>query len=72
MGPHRVDAAILHDDDLIGIHDRGNPLRNNDLGHVGELSQRSADFAFGSGIYRAGGIIEDKNFGMLEKGSGNA
>ena len=31
-----------------------------------------ADFAFGGGIYRAGGIIEDKNFGMLEQGPSNA
>ena len=35
MGPHRVDAAILQDDDLIGIHHRGDPLGNDDLGHIG-------------------------------------
>ena len=50
----------------------GYPLGNDDLGGAGNLAGESRpDLGVGSGIHRAGGVVQDKHLGMLKQRPGN-
>ena len=65
MGAHSVDLSVVQDDDLIRMHDGGDPLGDDQFCHGRNPGKPRADPAFRSGVHGAGGIIEDKDLRML-------
>ena len=73
MGADGADAAAVHDDDAVGILNRGNTLGNDDLGGIrDELAEALADQGVGPGVHSGSGIVEDQDLGLLQKGPGDA
>ena len=67
VGADGVDAAVVQHDDLVGAHDRGDALGNDDLGHIGQRAQRRADLCFGRGVDGAGGIVKNEDLGLFKQ-----
>ena len=72
MGADGVDLSVIHDDDLIRIHDRSDALGDDQLGHVLDGGQLPADLGFRRRIDGAGGIIENQNLRFFQKRTGDA
>ena len=57
-------GTVIHDNNSIGIHDRGNALRDDQLCGVGNiLTECLADFCIGGSIAGTGGIVENQDLG---------
>ena len=66
------DASVVEDDDLVGVHDRGEPVGDHDRRAAGEgLGQGLLDERLGFGVEVAGGLGEDDDVGGLEQQSGD-
>ena len=73
MGTAGVYSAIIHDDNLVGIHDRTDTLGNDNFGGIRNfLAECLADQRISLGIYRTGTVIQNKNFRLTQDGPGNA
>src|SRR5699024_9563314 len=72
MRPHRMDPAVVQDNDLVSLHYGSNPLGDNDLRHMIQSGKRAAYPGLCGGIHSAGGVVEDEYLRVFEKGSGNA
>ena len=54
------DLSVIHNYDDVGILDRGNSLRDDDLGGVCKLlAECASDLRLGGGVDCAGGVIEN-------------
>ena len=69
MSSCAVHLAILQDHNLVCVYHRGNPLGNNNLGHILPLRQRLPDFFLRCSIYRACGIIKNQNLRLSHQRS---
>lgn len=73
MGTHSVYPAVVQNDDLIRMHDGGNPLRDDDLRASGEASGKPLSYLRLRGrIHRAGGIIQDQHLRLFQNRPGDA
>ena len=60
------------DQDLIGMHNRGKPVRDHQRRPVaGEVVQRRLYVTLGLGIECRRGLVEDQNRRILQQGAGN-
>ena len=67
------DPAVVHHKDQIGILHRGHTLCDNDLGGVWYVgTEARTDECVGLGVHGAGGVVENEDLWLFEKGSGNA
>lgn len=72
MGPESNYPAIVHDNDAVCIFYTGNSLSDNQFCCIGNLLCKSfTDAGICSGIYCAGGIVQNQDFGLLQKRPGN-
>ena len=72
MRTDAVDLTVIEHDDAVGIFDRGNALRDDQLGRIRDiLTERLADQRIGLRIDRAGRIIQDQDLWFLQQGAGN-
>ena len=56
------DPAVLDEQDLVGMHQRAQPVRDDERHAVlGEALHRRADALLGAGVDRGGGIVEDQH-----------
>ena len=73
MGIDSVDTALVQHDDLVRIANRRNTLGDNDGGSIFQiLTEAFANGRVGSGIHRAGAVIQNDDFGLFQECSGNA
>src|SRR5699024_353341 len=72
MCPHRMDPAVIQDNNLVSLHYGSNPLDDNDFRHMSQCGKRAAYPGLCGGVHSAGGIVEDEYLRVPEKGSGNA
>jgi len=67
------DPAIVHDDDAVSLLHGGDALGDDNLRRVRDfLGESLADLGIGSGVDRAGGIIQDQHLRRLQQCSGDA
>ena len=72
MGADGADTAALHQNDTVGILDAGHTLSDDDLGGFrNEFAEAFADQRIGAGIHRTGGIIQNEDFRLFQKGARN-
>lgn len=72
MGAHGADGATIHDDDPVGILDGGDPLGDDEFsGARNHPLKGIPDFGIRCGIHRRGGVVQNQNFGILQKSPGN-
>ena len=71
-------AAALHHlaavqyDDLVGVDDGGEPVRDDQGGHVAaDLEETGLDLLFGVAIERRGGLVEEEDTGPFEERAGD-
>ena len=62
--------ALIQDDDLIAVADRGKAMCNDDAGDAAR-NDRIDDFIFGPGIKGGGGFIKNDDSRILRKDAGN-
>ena len=56
------DASVVNDDDLVGIHDGGESVCDNDGGaSFLERPEGTQDFLFSAGVEGGGCLIEEDN-----------
>ena len=68
MGATLDDAAVLHDDDLVGVFDGGEPMRDDQRRAIAhELDQRLLDAPLGFVVERRRGLVEDQDGRVLEQ-----
>src|SRR5437762_1959828 len=64
------DAALVQDDDLVGVFDGAEPVRDDHAGASGKHpAQVIHDVALRRGIKRAGGLVEEEVFRILVDGT---
>ena len=67
MGAALDDASVVEHEDLIGVADRGQAVRDRDRGAPpGQLVERKLHGALGLGVERGGGLVEDQ-YGRVAK-----
>jgi len=55
-------AAVVEDNNLVGVDHGGQPVRDGERGAVlRHAPQRGLDIDLGAGVERAGGLVEDQN-----------
>ena len=73
MGAGCLDPSMLQDYDLVGVHDGGYPLGNDDFRASFQITgQPFADAGLCGSVHRAGGIVQDQDLRMLQERPGNA
>ena len=73
MGADGADAAAVHDDDAVGVLNRGHALGNDNFSGIrDELAEALADQRVGPGVHSGGGIVQDQDLGLLQQGPGDA
>src|SRR5579863_6767676 len=56
------DSSLLHDQDLVGAADGGEPVGDDEGGAVlHELRESGLDHGLGLGVERTGGLVEDED-----------
>src|SRR5262245_19427463 len=64
------DAALVHDDDLVGVLDGGQAMRDHQRGAVAhEFDQRGLDAPLGFIVESRRGLVEDQDGRVLEQGA---
>lgn len=72
MRPRRQNPSILQHHDLVRILDGRGAVRDDERGAaLHQLVQRVLDFAFGVGVQRGCGLVQDKDARVLEEGAGD-
>ena len=72
MLPALDDAAAIHDQDQIRLHDALNAVGNDERGPVQhQVLKRGTDIGFGFRVHRGGRIIQDQDAGILEQRARN-
>ena len=62
------DPACLEHDDLVGMHDRRQPVRDHDRGPAAlDIFERALDLGLGAAVERAGRLVEDQDRRVLEQ-----
>ena len=73
MRAYRADASVVHDHDLVGVHDRAHALRDHDLGRGGQVLGKAAlDLGVGLGVDGARGVIEYEHARLGHECAGDA
>ena len=63
MVAHGIYFSIIHDDNLVCIHDRRHPLGDDDLGGVGNIFLKTiSDQLVCLGVYGRSRVIQDEDF----------
>src|SRR5580704_8170030 len=66
------DAAAVEHDDLVGMDDGREPVRDHNRGAAAaHLLQRALDLLLGAGVERAGRLVEQQDVRVLEDGAGD-
>ena len=66
------DAPFIHDEDLVGLEDGREAVRDHDGGAPAECNfERPLDGGLGFGIQMRGRLVENDDFGRFEKQAGN-
>ena len=66
-------TSLVEDEDAVAAQDRRNALGNDDLRRAGQsLAQTAADVLVRGHVDRAGRVVEDQNFRLLDDRAGNA
>src|SRR6266851_8119685 len=66
------DAAAIEHDDLVGVDDGGEPMRDHHGGAAAaHLFQRALDLLLGAGVERAGRLVEQEDMRVLEDRAGD-
>lgn len=66
------DAAVLDDEDAVGVADGGNAMGDEEGGAaVHDGGEVSEDLLFGDGVDAGEGVVEDENGGVAEDGAGD-
>ena len=66
------DAALLHDDDAVGVFDGGQAVRDHQRGPVRhQVVERVLHQAFGFVVERGGGLVEDEYGRVLQQRAGD-
>ena len=72
MSSYGIDLSALHHNDPVCVLHRSRPLGNNDLGSFRNVILHGLpDPGVCSGIHRTGGVIQNQDFGLFQKSSGN-
>ena len=73
MGAAVDDLAVIHDEDHVRVHDGGNALGDDDLRGLGDVGlEARTNQRVGLRVDGAGGVVEDEDLRLLEKGAGDA
>ena len=73
MGTDRLNVSAVQDHNLIGMHNGGDPLGDDDFCGTFQISRKSlADSGLGGGVYGAGGVIQNQDLRMTKQRTGNA
>ena len=73
VGIDGVDTALVQHDDFICIADGRYTLGDNDGGGILQILTEALTYGrVGSGVYRAGAVIQNDDFGLFQECSGNA
>ena len=65
MSAQGMKVSVIQDQDFICMHDRSNPLGNDQFGYGRKSRKSAAHFFFRGGVNCACRIIKDQNFRML-------
>ena len=66
------DAAMVEDDDVIGLADGGEAVGNDEDGALAhEVVERLLDLAFGDGVHAGGGLVEDDKRRVFQEDAGD-
>ena len=66
------DLAVVQHDDLVGINDCREPMRDHEgRPALGDEIEGILNLAFGKGVECGGRLVEDKNGRRLQNGSGD-
>ena len=72
MGADPGDRAAVEDDDLVGAHDRADPLGHDDDRRVGDLiGERRPQGRVGLEVEGREAVVEDVDVGALDEGAGD-
>lgn len=73
MIPALHDASVLKDEDFVGVHDGGQPVRDNQRRAVAaDLAQRLLNRRLGGAIQGRGGLVEDQEAGIGQQSPGDS
>ena len=73
MGSAGNETPLVHNEDLVRIHHRRNTLRDDELGHMGQLRPEGpADCRVRGGIHSACGIVQNHDLRLFQEGAGDA
>ena len=73
MGTHSVYPSVVQNDDLIRMHDGGDPLGDDDLRAAGQAPGKPLpDLRLCGRVHRAGGIVQDQHLRLLQNRPGDA
>ncbi len=71
MGATLGDAAVLYDQDLVGVPDRAQAVGDHDARAPGqELPERLLNRRFGAGVYVARRLVQDEDARVGEHDAG--
>ena len=67
------DAALVHDEDLVGVADGGKAVGDDDGGASGQEALKGLlNEFFRGGVHAGGGFVEDEDGAVFEQGAGDA
>ena len=67
------DSSSAHDNDQIGLADRGKPVRNDERGAAGsQFPETFHNESLGFGVDRRSGLIQNQNGSIEENGAGDS
>ncbi len=72
MAADFFDPSILHGDNFVGVHDGGQPVRDNQCGSADhQFVQGILDQLFAFAVQRAGRFVQNQNARVAQKGAGD-
>ena len=72
MGAALDDSALVEDDDLVGVADRGQPVGDRERGpSLGQPLELGLHGVLGLGVKRAGGLVEDEDRRVAQHRAGD-
>ena len=72
MGAFLDDAAVLHDQDAVGLEHGRQPMRDDQRGAaLHQLLQRRLHQRLALGVERRGGLVEQQDRRVAQDGAGN-
>ena len=73
VGAAGVYSAVIHYNDLVGVHHRADALGNNDFCGIGDfLTEGLADQGISLGIHGTGAVVQNKDLRLAQDRTGNA